>query len=145
MIKKLFFVISTLILLAMAYLIFMNMDNIIDIHYLKGFIYTLDSENPYVSIHTSIGLYTMFALGVGAFVGAGIISLFLGIQGSKIKAYKRELEKTTVNGEASASKVQVLEAKIKTLENAFDSVVDERTQLEVKIQSLNAEIESMKK
>ena len=144
MFRKIFFIISAALLISMAYLIFMNMDNVVDIRFLKGFLYTFDSQNPYVSVHTSLGLYTIVVLSLGAFIGGGIISLFLGIQGSKIKAYKRELEKSSVCSEESASKVKVLEAKIKTLENAFDSVVDERTQLEVKIQSLNAEIESLK-
>lgn len=142
--KKIFFLLSIALLLIMSYVVFLNMSNIIDVHILKGVLYTFDAENPYVSLHLSAGFYTMAVMVVGAFVGAGLISLFLAIQGNKIKAYKRELEKSSINSEENASKVQVLEAKIKTLENAFDSVVDERTQLEVKIKSLNAEIENLK-
>jgi len=37
----------------------------------------------------------------------------------------------------------VLEAKIKTLEKAFNTVIDERTKLEVQIKTLNAELESI--
>ena len=142
--KKIFFLLGMTALLIMSYIVFLNMSNIVDIHILKGVLYTFDAKNPYVSLHLSAGFYTGLVIIVGAFIGAGLTSLFLWIQGSKIKAYKRELEKSSVTSEESASKVKVLEAKIKTLENAFDSVVDERTKLEVKIQSLNAEIESLK-
>jgi uncharacterized coiled-coil DUF342 family protein len=55
------------------------------------------------------------------------------------------LEKTAVSSDSNASKVEVLEAKIKTLEKAFTSVVDERTKLEVQIKELNAEIDNLNK
>ena len=62
---------------------------------------------------------------------------------AKVKAYERELEKTSITGQNNASKVDVLEAKIKTLEKAFNTVIDERTKLEVQIKTLNAELESI--
>ena len=67
------------------------------------------------------------------------------MQKDRVKAYKRELEKSSVSGEANASKVDVLEAKIKTLEKAFNSVVDERTKLELQIKNLNNEIDNLSK
>ena len=70
--------------------------------------------------------------------------MFLSAQKDKVKAYKRELEKTSVAGADNASRVEVLEAKIKTLEKAFNTVIDERTQLEVQIKSLNSEIDGMR-
>ena len=142
--KKIFFLLSIALIAIMGYVVLLNMSNIIDVYILKGVLYTFDAENPYVSLHISAGFYTGLIIVIGAFIGAGLISLFLWLQSTKIKAYKRELEKSSITSEESASKVKVLEAKIKTLENAFDSVVDERTQLEVKIKSLNAEIESLK-
>jgi len=45
----------------------------------------------------------------------------------------------------NASRVEVLEAKNKTLEKAFNTVIDERTQLEVQIKSLNAELDKINK
>ena len=63
----------------------------------------------------------------------------------KVKAYQRELERTSVSGINNASRVEVLEAKIKTLEKAFNTVADERTQLEVQIRNLNQEIDNITK
>lgn len=128
----------------MGYIALMNITNPVDIHYLKGYAYTLDASNMYVSKSLNVGIYTMITFILGLFAGAGTVALFLGIQNDKMKAYKRELEKTCVTGEASASKVKVLEAKIKTLENAFNTVVDERTKMEVQIKELSAEVENLK-
>ena len=69
--------------------------------------------------------------------------MFLSATKAKVKAYERELEKTSITGQNNASKVDVLEAKIKTLEKAFNTVIDERTKLEVQIKTLNAELESI--
>ena len=143
--KKLFFFLSILAILAVVYLILMNTSNSIDVHYLKGYVYTLDPENIFVSKSIPLGYYTLGILIAGIFSGAGVVGLFLGIQKDKVKAYKRELEKSSVSKEANASKVEVLEAKINTLEKAFTSVVDERTKLEVQIKALNAEIDTLNK
>ena len=90
-----------------------------------------------------LSTYTVLILLSGIFVGAGTVYMFLTIQKDKVKAYKRELEKTSVAGADNASKVEVLEAKIKTLEKAFNTVIDERTSLEIQIKSLNSEIEKL--
>ena len=45
----------------------------------------------------------------------------------------------------NASKVEVLEAKIKTLEKAFNTVIDERKKLEVQIENLNNELDNLNK
>lgn len=138
--KKLFFFLSIVIICAVIYIILINTTGTININLLKGTSYTAD-----ISREIQIPIYTIIVLCAGLFSGAGIVSLFLGIQQDKVKAYKRELEKTAISGESNASKVDVLEAKIKTLEKAFTSVVDERTKLEVQIKELNAEIENLNK
>ena len=142
--KRIFFILSIAIILAIVYIAVMNFTNAIDIHYLKGYAYTLDASNMYVDKTMSLGIYTAVIFLAGVLGGAGTVALFLGLQGEKMKAYKRELEKTCVSGEASASKVKVLEAKIKTLENAFSTVVDDRTKMEVQIKELSAEIDNLK-
>ena len=142
--KRIFFILSIALTLGMVYIAVMNMANSVEIHYLKGYAYTLDASNLYVSKTMGLGLYTILSFAAGIFAGAGTLALFLGLQNDKMKAYKRELEKTCVTGEASASKVKVLEAKIKTLENAFSTVVDERTKMEVQIKELSAEVENLK-
>ncbi len=138
--KKLFFFFSMLVLIGVVYLIIMNTGNSVDVNYLKGYSYTVDMTRT-----LKVSSYTAIILLAGIISGLGIMSLFLGIQKDKVKAYKRELEKTSISGETNASRVEVLEAKIKTLEKAFNTVIDERTKLEVQIKSLNAEIEALNK
>ena len=115
------------------------MNNSINLSYLYN---AADSQN-YKSL--SLGIYTLIAVFSGVFVGSGIVYMFLSAQNDKVKAYQRELEKTSVSGLNNASRVEVLEAKIKTLEKAFNTVADERTQLEVQIKNLNQEIDNISK
>ena len=136
--KKLFFFLSLIVIMTAVYIAIINTNGTIDINYLHG---NKMSSDMSLGVNTSI--YTLCVLFAGIFSGAGVVGLFLGVQKDRVKAYKRELEKTSVSGEANASKVDVLEAKIKTLEKAFTSVVDERTKLEVQIKELNDEIENM--
>ena len=138
--KKLFFFLSLIVLLAVVYIAVINTNTTVDINYLKGNNLASDLD---ITLKTSI--YTLAVLCAGVFSGAGVVGLFLGVQKDRVKAYKRELEKSSVSGEANASKVDVLEAKIKTLEKAFNSVVDERTKLELQIKDLNTEIDNLSK
>lgn len=137
--KKLFFFLSVVVICAVLYIALININNSI-------FLYVLHSSAYTAAMKMSIKVttFTIIVLSAGLFSGAGIVSLFLGIQQDKVKAYKRELEKTAISSDSNASKVDVLEAKIKTLEKAFTSVVDERTKLEVQIKELNAEIDKLK-
>lgn len=141
--KKIFFSLSIIVILSVVYMIVLNNTNIVAINYIRSYVVTMDPENPFVSYSIKLSFYTLAILLAGIFSGAGIMSLFLGVQSDKVKAYKRQLEKSSVSGEANASRVGVLEAKIKTLEKAFSSVVDERTKMEVQIKELNAEIEAL--
>lgn len=137
--KRIFLTLSILLLLGFIYLAVVNMNNSINLSYLYS---AADSQN-YKSL--SLGIYTLIAVFSGVFVGSGIVYMFLSAQNDKVKAYQRELEKTSVSGLNNASRVEVLEAKIKTLEKAFNTVADERTQLEVQIKNLNQEIDNISK
>ncbi len=136
--KRIFLALSIILLLSFIYLATINFENIVTINYLLN---TLSN----VQKTFSLGLYTLISLSAGIFVGAGIIYMFLSAQKDKVKAYQRELEKTSVSGLNNASRVEVLEAKIKTLEKAFNTVADERTQLEIQIKNLNEEIDNISK
>ena len=138
--KKIFFFLSIVVICAVIYITLINTTGTININLLRGTSYAAD-----ISREIRLPVYTILILCAGLFSGAGVVFLFLGIQQDKVKAYKRELEKTAISGESNASKVDVLEAKIKTLEKAFTSVVDERTKLEVQIKELSAEIENLNK
>lgn len=137
--KRVFLALSILLLLGFIYLAVVNMNNSINLNYLYS---AADSQN-YKTF--GLGVYTLITLFSGVFVGAGIVYMFLSAQNDKVKAYQRELEKTSVSGMNNASRVEVLEAKIKTLEKAFNTVADERTQLEVQIKNLNQEIDNITK
>ncbi len=137
--KRVFLALSILLLLGFIYLAVVNMNNSINLNYLYS---AADSQNFKT---LGLGVYTLITLFSGVFVGAGIVYMFLSAQNDKVKAYQRELEKTSVSGMNNASRVEVLEAKIKTLEKAFNTVADERTQLEVQIKNLNQEIDNITK
>ena len=137
--KRVFLALSVLLLLGFIYLAVVNMNNSINLNYLYS---AADSQNFKT---LGLGVYTLITLFSGVFVGAGIVYMFLSAQNDKVKAYQRELEKTSVSGMNNASRVEVLEAKIKTLEKAFNTVADERTQLEVQIKNLNQEIHNITK
>ena len=115
------------------------MNNNINLNYIHS---VLDTQNFKTF---NLGIYTLVSVISGIFVGAGVVYMFLSAQNDKVKAYQRELEKTSVSGMNNASRVEVLEAKIKTLEKAFNTVADERTQLEVQIKNLNQEIDNITK
>lgn len=136
--KRIFLILSTALLLCFIYLSIINFENNININYILN---TLNNAQKTFNL----GIYTIITLFSGIFVGAGIVYMFLSAQNDKVKAYQRELEKTSVSGMNNASRVEVLEAKIKTLEKAFNTVADERTQLEIQIKNLNEEIDNISK
>lgn len=149
--KRIFLIISILLLLGILYIAFMNTSNPININVLYSNMLDaqtkagLSEQGAYFYKTMSLSAYTVLVLLSGIFVGAGTVYMFLSAQNEKVKAYQRELEKTSISGMNNASRVEVLEAKIKTLEKAFNTVADERTQLEVQIKNLNAEIDNLNK
>ncbi|MBE7712197.1 MAG: hypothetical protein E7Z87_00460 [Cyanobacteria bacterium SIG26] len=148
--RRFFIIISILLLMLIVYLMVINFNNYASINYLHQALVSqqqsgLSEHSGLLYRATRLSTYTFLVLVIGVFVGAGTVNMFLSAMNDKVKAYQRELEKTSISGSASASKVEVLEAKIKTLEKAFDTVIDERTKLEVQIKSLNAEIENLNK
>lgn len=149
--RRIYLVLSILILLSVIYFTIMNFNNYISLNVLYSNL--LDAQasagwtenGAYFVKAIRLSTYTILVLLGGIFAGAGTVYMFLQVQTDKVKAYQRELEKTSIAGSDNASKVEVLEAKIKTLEKAFNTVIDERTQLEVQIQTLNAEIDKINK
>ena len=149
--RRVYLILSVLILLCFIYLIIVNFNNSIDLQLLYSPLLDaqtkaeMTEQGGYFTQTMSVSLYTILVLIGGIFAGAGTVYMFLSLQNDKVKAYQRELEKTSISGANNASRVEVLEAKIQTLEKAFSTVVDERTQLEIEIKSLNAEIDNMRK
>jgi peptidoglycan hydrolase CwlO-like protein len=150
--KRIFLFLSVVILLGIIYLIMINQSNHINVNYVYSALLDIqsqigiaDTEGGYLTKEISVSIYTILILVAGIFVGAGTLYMFLSAQNEKIKAYKRELEKTSISGMDNASKVGVLEAKIKTLEKALTTVMDERAKLDLEIKNLNAEIDNLNK
>ena len=149
--RRIFIIFSLIFLIGIIYLMVINFNNYANVNYLHSSFANNQAQLVFgehaglLYKATRMSTYTFLVLIVGVFVGAGTVNLFLSAVNDKVKAYQRELEKTSISGSANASKVEVLEAKIKTLEKAFDTVIDERTKLEVQIKSLNAEIENLNK
>lgn len=146
--KKIYLGLSIVLLLCVIYLAMVNFNNYALINVLSGMdIHRngLVTNGQYLAKAVRISTYTVLILLSGIFVGAGTVYMFLSAQKEKVKAYQRELEKTSISGLDNASRVEVLEAKIKTLEKAFNTVIDERTKLEVQIKTLNAEIDNLNK
>ena len=149
--RRIFLVLSVILLIAGLYIAFMNIDNAVNINVLYSNLLDAQTQAGWTEqggffVKTmSLSLFTILVLCSGIFVGAGTVYMFLDIAKDKVKAYQRELEKTSISGSNNASRVEVLEAKIKTLEKAFNTVIDERTQLEVQIKTLNAELDNLNK
>ena len=147
--KRIFIFLSFLILLASMYLILLNTNVNIDMHWAYSKLLQAQTEagltdaGAYFKIKTSLSTIIMCFLAAGIFVGAGTVYMFLSASKEKIKAYKRELEKVSISGDSNSSKVQVLEAKLKTMEKALSSVVDERKQLEIQIQQLKNDLNGL--
>lgn len=149
--KKIFLVLSVIILLGAIYLIILNFNNYMTINCVYSYLIDAQTQagwteqGPYFTKAIRVSTYTILILLSGLFVGAGTVYMFLSAQNKKLKAYQRELERASLTGVNSASRVEVLEAKIKTLENAFSTVIDERTKLEVQIKNLISELDSLNK
>lgn len=146
--KKIYLGLSIVLLLCVIYLAMVNFNNYALINVLSGMDIHRDglvANGQYLAKAVRISTYTVLILLSGIFAGAGTVYMFLSAQKEKVKAYQRELEKTSISGLDNASRVEVLEAKIKTLEKAFNTVIDERTKLEVQIKTLNAEIDNLNK
>ena len=146
--KKIYLGLSIVLLLCVIYLALVNFNNYALINVLSGMDIHRDglvANGQYLAKAVRISTYTVLILLSGIFVGAGTVYMFLSAQKEKVKAYQRELEKTSISGLDNASRVEVLEAKNKTLEKAFNTVIDERTKLEVQIKTLNAEIDNLNK
>ena len=149
--RRVFLVLSVIILIFGLYIAFMNTGNTIDVNVLYSNL--LDAQTSvgwseqggFFVKQLNFAVYTLSLLFGGIFVGGGIVYMFWHAAKDKLKVYQRELEKTSISGTNNASRVEVLEAKIKTLEKAFNTVIDERTKLEVQIKTLNAELENLNK
>ena len=122
--KRILNIISYLAILAVVYIAIANTTEVLTLHLwgIKGTAETLGM--PKMTKNLNLAVYTFIVLGVGLFAGISWVGQFYFVQKEKLTAYKRELEKSSITNSSSTSRVEVLEAKIATLEKALDDALN---------------------
>lgn len=121
--KRILNIVSYFAILGVIYVAIANAPQILNLHLwgIKGTAETLGM--PEYTKSLNLALYTFIVLGVGMFAGMSWVGQFYLAQKEKLNAYKRELEKSSITNSSSTSRVEVLEAKIATLEKALDDAL----------------------
>ncbi len=122
--KKFLNIISYLAVLGVIYVAIANAAEVLNLH-LWGFKGTAETLGiPEYTKTMNLATYTFVVLAVGLFTGICWVGQFYLAQKEKLNAYKRELEKSSITNSSSTSRVEVLEAKIATLEKALDDALN---------------------
>ena len=124
--KTLLNIISYLAILGVIYIAIINAPQIININLLsENMIVAMRLQDTSI-IHSSLNTatYTLIVLCIGLFTGICLLGQLYLSEKNKLNAYKRELEKSSVSNSSNSSKVQVLEAKIATLEKALHDALN---------------------
>ena len=122
--KKFLNIISYLVVLGVIYVAIANAAEVLNLH-LWGFKGTAETLGiPEYTKTMNLATYTFVVLAVGLFTGICWVGQFYLAQKEKLNAYKRELEKSSITNSSSTSRVEVLEAKIATLEKALDDALN---------------------
>lgn len=116
--KILFTLISALIIIALILLASLNTKTMFDL-----IVWGTSGANY---VHYNVSLIQIFSVifVAGLVVGALWAGTFHISTQKKLKEYQRKLEKTCVQSDSDSSKVEVLEAKIQTLEKALQSALE---------------------
>lgn len=83
-------------------------------------------DQPITFYNTALFQVIAFAFMLGILAGIFFEFAFYIQSLKKIKEYQRKLEKTVVKSDTDSSKVDILEAKIKTLETALQSALENK-------------------
>ena len=124
--KTILNIISYLAILGVIYIAITNAPQLINISLMsKDMVIALGLQDVEIINKTmNIATYTLTVLGVGIFSGVCLLGQLYLSEKNKLNAYKRELEKSSVTNSSNSSKVQVLEAKIATLEKALNDALN---------------------
>ena len=122
--KRIINIVSYLLVLGVIYIAIANAPETLNLHLwgIKGTSETLGM--PEYTKSLNLAVYTVIVLAVGLFTGICWMGQFYLAQKEKLNAYKRELEKSSITNSSSSSRVEVLEAKIATLEKALDDALN---------------------
>lgn len=121
--RKILNIIGFILVLAVIFVAVLNTDISFNLQ-IWGFKGTEQFGLPEINRNLNLANYTLLVLFVGIFTGASWIGQFYFAQKDKLNAYKRELEKSSITNSSSSSRVEVLEAKIATLEKALDDALN---------------------
>ena len=117
-------IITYLIIFGIIYLAIVNFGEIV---VLKCFV-NADVANslhlPNYSKSVRFGTYTLSLFVLGFLSGLVFAGQFYFALQDKFKAYKRELERSSITNSSGEAKINVLEAKIATLEKALDDALN---------------------
>ncbi len=119
-------VISYIAVLCVIYVAIMNAPQTISISLLSNnMVVALGLQDVEIINKTfNIATYTLLVLLIGILTGGCVLGRYYLTEKEKLNAYKRELEKSSVNNSSNSSKVKVLEAKIATLEKALNDALN---------------------
>ena len=116
--KILFNIISIVIMVSVISLTALNTQTAVDFA-LWG------SNKLHLAIyHATLGNTILIFFVAGILAGIFWAASFYSSTQGKLKEYQRKLEKTSVQSSEDSSKVEVLEAKIQTLEKALQSALE---------------------
>lgn len=121
--KRLLNIIGFIAVLGVIYIAITNAATSLNLQ-LWGIKDTAQFGLPEVQKSFNFAHYTFIVLLVGLFTGMSWVGQFYFAQKEKLNAYKRELEKSSITNSSSTSRVEVLEAKIATLEKALDDALN---------------------
>ena len=121
--KRILNIISYLVVICIIYIAITNATEMLNLH-LWGVRGGAELGMPELNTELNLAVYTFLVLVIGICVGICWIGQFYLTQKEKLNAYKRELEKTSITNSSSSSRVEVLEAKIATLEKALDDALN---------------------
>ena len=122
--KRIINIVSYLLVLGVIYIAIANAPETLNLHLwgIKGTSETLGM--PEYTKSLNLAVYTLNVHSIGLFTGICWMGQFYLAQKEKLNAYKRELEKSSITNSSSSSRVEVLEAKIATLEKALDDALN---------------------
>jgi len=117
--RVLFNIISIFIMISVIFLASLNSKLMLD------FIIWSNDGAKALTHHVNLSTLMFLILLAGIFAGIFWASSFYISNKSKLKEYQRKLEKTTVQSDEDSSKVAVLEEKIKVLEKALETALNQ--------------------
>ena len=110
--------------LGVIYIAILNVADNVTLHVWGPTVDTVAQVVNHATKNVNIALFTFVVFGIGMFVGLALFTPFYYAQEDKLRAYKRELERSSVKTDSSSSQVQVLQAKIQVLERALKEALE---------------------